>query len=98
MPVFEQAQAGHPDVHFVFLNQGESPRPSPTTCATTRPACATCCGTARARLARAQQQRLPATLFLDADGRLTGLRVGELSRATLRERLDALKAANGSEP
>ena len=26
MPVFEQAQAGHPDVHFVFLNQGESPR------------------------------------------------------------------------
>jgi hypothetical protein len=35
---------------------------------------------------------LPATLFLDAQGRLVDLRVGELSAASLAQRLEAIQA------
>jgi thiol-disulfide isomerase/thioredoxin len=99
MPVFEQAQAGHPDVHFVFLNQGESPRTIADYLRDHAPGLRNVLRDGQSQASRAlSNSGLPATLFLDADGRLTGLRVGELSRATLRERLDALKAANGSEP
>ncbi|WZB71398.1 TlpA disulfide reductase family protein [Achromobacter xylosoxidans] len=99
MPVFEQAQAGHPDVHFVFLNQGESPRAIADYLRDHAPGLRNVLRDGQSQASRAlSNSGLPATLFLDADGRLTGLRVGELSRATLRERLDTLKAANGSEP
>jgi hypothetical protein len=36
------------------------------------------------------QSALPTTLFFDARGQLVGTRVGELSRATLTQRLDAI--------
>jgi hypothetical protein len=35
-----------------------------------------------------KQSALPMTLFFDADGRLVSTRIGELSPATLAERLD----------
>jgi hypothetical protein len=38
---------------------------------------------------------LPATLFLDAGGRLVDLRVGELSAATLAQRLETLRRSGG---
>jgi hypothetical protein len=37
-----------------------------------------------------KQRALPTTLFFDAQGRLVSTRVGELSSATLTERLQAL--------
>ena len=37
---------------------------------------------------------LPATLFLDAQGRLIDVRVGELSSATLAQRLESIRAAD----
>ncbi len=37
-----------------------------------------------------RQSALPTTLFFDAEGRLAGTRIGELSVATLTERLQAL--------
>ena len=37
-----------------------------------------------------KQRALPTTLFFDARGRLVSMRVGELSAATLTERLQAL--------
>ena len=38
-----------------------------------------------------KQRALPMTLFFDARGRLVGTRIGELSSATLTERLEALR-------
>ena len=39
------------------------------------------------------QQALPTTLFFDALGRLQEVRVGELSEATLQQKVHALQAA-----
>ena len=39
------------------------------------------------------QQALPTTLFFDALGRLQEVRVGELSEATLQQKVRALQAA-----
>ena len=41
---------------------------------------------------------LPTTLFFDAQGRLTGTRIGELSPATLAQRIDALRSTSPSNP
>ena len=91
MPVLQRAQAEHPSVHFVFVNQGESADKVG--------------GWLRARGflmhnvlldgtgqagAAFKQRALPTTLFFDARGRLVSMRVGELSAATLTERLQAL--------
>lgn len=91
MPVLQRAQAEHPGVHFVFVNQGESADKVG--------------GWLRARGflmhnvlldgtgqagAAFKQRALPTTLFFDARGRLVSMRVGELSAATLTERLQAL--------
>ena len=37
---------------------------------------------------------LPTTLFFDAHGRLAGTRIGELSQATLTQRLASLRAVS----
>lgn len=88
MPVLRDAQRERRDVHFVFIDQGE-----------TREQVA---GWLRARdlelenvlldpqrraSAAFDQQGYPATLFFDAGGRLVDTRIGELSAATLHARL-----------
>lgn len=91
MPVLQQAQRQHTGVHFVFLNQGE-------TAATVRHYLArsglelhNVLLDPRREVAREfEQSALPTTLFFDAQGRLVSLRVGELSEATLAQRLQAL--------
>lgn len=91
MPVLQQAKAARPDIHFVFLNQGE-------------PAGKVLAFAAKHRLATTgllldptmAAGRLlggrasPTTLFFDRHGRLVDTRVGELSTATLAQHLDAL--------
>ncbi len=92
MPVLVQAQAAYPGVHFVFLNQGE---PADKVALWLK---------ARGLVLRHvlldphglggaafQQKALPTTLFFDARGALASMRVGELSAATLAERLQAMK-------
>lgn len=90
MPVLQQAQAERPDVNFVFLNQGESAAKVRAYMAAEnlplRNMLLDVRGEARAQFGL---NGLPSTLFLDAQGRLTGTRVGELSRATLQQRLPA---------
>ena len=39
------------------------------------------------------QQALPTTLFFDGQGRLQDVRIGELSEATLQQKVSALQAA-----
>ncbi|OWQ84419.1 hypothetical protein CDN99_24295 [Roseateles aquatilis] len=84
MPALQAAQQRRADVHFVFINQGESPervaawlrgqRLSLRNVALDEP---------RRAGAAFQQRAYPTTLFFDASGRLTGRRVGELSQAAL---------------
>jgi thiol-disulfide isomerase/thioredoxin len=99
MPVMQQAQAANPDVNIVFVNQGEDPQ--------------TIAGfLTRHRLtlnnvlldpkrltgAALGHSALPTTLFFDAQGKLADTRIGELSPATLTQRLSSLRAASPALP
>ena len=88
MPVLQQAQANRPDVNFVFVNQGESPA-SVTTWLQARNLNLGNVLIDEARTAGAafKQRALPMTLFFNAEGRLVSTRIGELSHATLADRL-----------
>jgi thiol-disulfide isomerase/thioredoxin len=88
LPMLQQAQAEQPGVNFVFLDQGESgERVRSFLAAQNLPlgnVLLDLHGQAGARLA---SRALPTTLFFDATGRLVATRVGELSRASLAQRL-----------
>lgn len=99
MPVLQKAQAARPDVHFVFLNQGESAdkvlaflraQQLPL-----RNVLLDANGRAGAQLGH---RALPTTLFYDANGRLVDTRVGELSHATLAQRLQAVAPLPPAKP
>ncbi|MFT3803628.1 MAG: TlpA disulfide reductase family protein [Burkholderiaceae bacterium] len=88
MPVFEQAQADFPDVAFVMVNQGESPRQASAFLAreglTFKDALLDPSSKTQHALGA---QGLPTTLFFDAEGRLIDAHLGELSRARLKQTL-----------
>jgi thiol-disulfide isomerase/thioredoxin len=92
MPMLQAQQARRPDVHFVFINHREPQ--------------AQVAGWLGARgfalrnvlldpggeaMAAFGQHGLPTTLFFDPQGRLVSARTGELSAATLEERLRAAR-------
>ena len=92
MPALRAAQAAHPGIAFVFVNQGESAAAVGSFLAAQHledmdnvlldPA---------GRLgARTGSPGFPTTLFYDAGGRLRARHVGELSAATLRDKLATL--------
>lgn len=94
MPAFEQAQAAHPDIHFVFLNQGEAAATVRQYLGAHAPSLANALLDPAGEASRQLSNRgLPATLFLDAQGRLLDIRVGELSSATLAQRLQSIRTA-----
>lgn len=96
MPAFAKAQAANPDVNFVFLNQGEAPTDVAQFLAQHAPALRNVLLDPAGEASRKLSNRgLPATLFLDAQGRLVDLRVGELSTASLAQRLEAIQRADG---
>ena len=92
MPVLIQAQQTYPDVGFVYVNQGESletvkrfmqEQGLATTGVVADPA---------GQLAtRTGSPGYPTTLFYDASGVLRLRHAGELSEATLRDKLDSLR-------
>jgi thiol-disulfide isomerase/thioredoxin len=95
MPALQQAQATNPDVNIVFVNQGEE--------AATIAAFLDRQGLSLSNVlvdpqsstgAALGHSALPTTLFFDAHGRLAGTRIGELSQATLTQRLASLRAAS----
>ena len=94
MSALRDAQINNPDIVFVFANQGE--------------AAATVRGYLdRERLSidnilldmdrqtarETGSPALPTTLFFDADGRLVNRRIGELSAATLAQRMESLRGS-----
>ncbi|PWB35745.1 peroxiredoxin [Pseudomonas sp. SDI] len=91
MPVLQQAQHEYPDMHFVFVNQGETPQIVTTFLATTGLNLSHVLFDAGGQLAQqVGSMALPTTLFYDAEGRLVGSHLGELSRASLRHALGAI--------
>jgi thiol-disulfide isomerase/thioredoxin len=91
MPVLEKAQRARPDVNFVFLNQGEDPARVAAWLASRRFEMANVLiDEVRQASAAFKQQGYPTTLFFDRQGRLVTTRVGELSEATLAERLSRI--------
>lgn len=97
MPVLQEAQAARPDVHFVFLNQGESPQQVGAYLARSGLQLRNVLLDARGEAGTALGHRaLPTTLFFDASGRLVDTRVGELSEASLADRLADLPSSSPS--
>lgn len=91
MPVLHQAQAEYPGVNFVFLNQGESAdKVAMWLQARNLPLRNVLLDVQGQTGAAFKQRALPTTLFFNARGQLVSMRVGELSAATLTERLQAL--------
>ncbi|WP_240096891.1 redoxin family protein [Thermomonas flagellata] len=93
MPVLARAQAAHPQVAFVFANQGETPaevaaflqrQPFALQNVVRDPA--------SALMQAAGSRGLPTTLFYDARGHLVQAHMGELTEAGLARQLQALQA------
>lgn len=88
MPVLHEAQVKRPGVNFVFVNQGESAEKVSAWLRARQLPMRNVLIDANWQAGAAFKQRaLPTTLFFDAEGRLASTRVGELSAATLAERL-----------
>lgn len=91
MPVLHEAQARNPTVNFVFINQGESAqRVGGWLAARNLPLRNVLLDYRGQALDTFNQRGLPTTLFFDAKGRLISARTGELSAATLAEKLDSI--------
>jgi thiol-disulfide isomerase/thioredoxin len=92
MPVLQKAQADHPGVNFVFVNQGESPEQVAVWLQRRRLDLRNVLVDGHRRAGAALgHTAYPTTLFYDAQGRLVATRVGEVSAATLAEKLERLK-------
>jgi len=94
MPVLAGAQAAHPEVAFVFANQGETAAAVGAYLAREGLRLDNVLLDGATALAReTASPGLPTTLFFDAQGRLVDRRMGELSPATLAQGLDMLRQA-----
>ncbi len=92
MPVLDDAQRRHPDIQFVFLNQGEDAvRVARWLDGRQLSLRNVLLDPGRRASAAFGQRGYPATLFFNAQGDHVSTRIGELSRATLEERLQALQ-------
>ncbi|MCL7713228.1 TlpA disulfide reductase family protein [Stenotrophomonas mori] len=92
MPVLARAQAEHPQVGFVFANQGEDAAEIRLFLQEEQLTLGNILLDPESELMRQTGARaLPTTLFFDADGRLRNAHMGELSRATLNARLRELQ-------
>jgi len=95
MPALQQAQTSNPDVNIVFVNQGEESRTIAAFLDRQGLVLSNVLVDPESRTGAALgHSALPTTLFFDANGRLAGTRIGELSQATLTQRLASLRAAS----
>lgn len=96
MPALMRAQQAHPDVAFVFVNQGESAATIRQYLQAEGLQLANVVLDPGGELPRATGSAgLPTTLFFDAKGALVDQRVGELSSATLAQRLAGMQTPQG---
>jgi thiol-disulfide isomerase/thioredoxin len=91
MPVMASAQALNPAVNFVFVNQGESARQVAAWLSQRQLNLRNVVVDSTRQVGAAlNQAAYPTTLFFDAEGHLLTTRIGELSRATLTQKLNQL--------
>ena len=91
MPMFQQVQEQHPQVNFVFLNQGEDAVTVEHFLQRDRLQLNNVLLDRGTEMGHMLGQRgLPVTLFFNAEGLMEDIRLGELSRGSLTQRLDAL--------
>ena len=91
MPVLQQAQGDHPSVNFVFVDAGESAERVQAWLQSRKlPLKNVLLDAGNQVSAEFKTPGFPTTLFFDAKGVLVSVRVGELSPATLKERLEGL--------
>lgn len=94
MPVLRDAQVREQDVVFVFANQGESADKIQKYLDSEGLSLGNVLLDPTGELARQIGSRaMPTTLFFDAKGRLADTRIGELSAATLMQRIDTLRSS-----
>lgn len=91
MPVLENAQQEHPDIAFVFVNQGEQPETIEQFLTQYNLALDNVLTDVRATMGTTTgSHALPTTLFYDAEGRQVNAHLGELSAASLAHNLERL--------
>lgn len=91
MPVLAAAQLAHPDVHFLFVNQGEASRTIAAYLTTQKLSIENVLLDAESSAFRDfGVQALPTTLFFDAQGRMIERYLGALSAAGLDDYLEQL--------
>lgn len=91
MPVLERAQQDMPDVNFVFVNQGEARDEINHFFTSQGLILQNSLLDVHSDVGRHfHQSGLPATLFFNSLGQLTSVRIGELSHATLTQRLEKI--------
>lgn len=91
MPMLAAAQAQHPDIHFLFVNQGEPAVVIGRYISTEALSLRNVLLDPAAALRGLGGGVLPTTLFFDADGRLVASHVGALTRARLEAYLQGLR-------
>lgn len=92
MPVLEQAQNSHPDVVFVFVNQGEHAETAAAFLDSTGLELTHVVTDAGGQLAKVTaSMALPTTLFYNADGEQVDLHRGELTAAQLEPLLKRIR-------
>lgn len=97
MPMLQQAQEQHPEVNFVFLNQGEDAATVERFLQGDRLELDNMLLDRGTEMGHMLGQRgLPVTLFYNAEGFMEDIRLGELSRGSLAQRLDALGVEDSS--
>jgi thiol-disulfide isomerase/thioredoxin len=93
MPVLAEAQRTMPQIRFVFADQGESAAAVKHFLQVQKLTLDNVLIDGSLQLSNYYNARgYPTTLFLDTDGRLRDMHIGELSRATLAERLQRIRA------
>ena len=98
MPALQRAQQQYPGVHFVFANQNESREKVQQFLALKGLTMHNVLLDEHGALARHFQERaLPSTFFFDADGTLVDVRTGELSDASIAQRMGRWPGAAAGE-
>ncbi|WP_332878641.1 TlpA disulfide reductase family protein [Massilia sp. S19_KUP03_FR1] len=92
MPAMQMTQRAHPEMAFVFVNQGESAEiVQQYLAAQGLQTQNVLIDRAKQLSARTASSGYPTTLFYDAKGQLVQRHMGELSRATLEDKIEGLQ-------
>ena len=93
MPALMAAQKAHPEIRFVWVNQGEKPEVVLRYIQQIGMSPSDVLLDGDGSLSRMVQQRaLPTTLFFNAQGKQVAVRSGELSTATLTQHIEQISS------